>query len=634
VRSHWVESGVRCGAAASSFPLSFTTSASLWVASCFLLKLGALFPSPLKAEKMHVDAAYVASESSTCSLTMEADRRLASLGTTLNRAISVRVQDLASLAEELDWALQTLTLHRCRITALGNTIPPISSLPSEVLALIFSFANQRTEPSISRETPIRLSFAQVCRTWRAVALDTPSLWVRPLFRWPAFAQLMLSHARELPIVVECDLSEATKTKRRLISNGLEAACGRMAAVRRMELSGPADVLCEVLLTADSREASQLEMFNIDFSLPDNLSMPHTLRGSLTRFLLGKPPGYHFLQTHYVDDSGPMGDIMSWAPCAHLTELVLKGRTFVDISLGPLVAILKRTRRLQKLVLEGVYSDQHMFDAPNSFTDVPVALRDLRFIRLEEYISGSALLLERLALPPDVIIHLDDGNDESEGPEIEQALTVLATHVFPTDGWSLVSLRVEVEDISFSVQGTDESTKTRFVLRAHDSDTEFNEIFRNIIVRALPVEGCESLTLAIDHRSDVVGPDGEDWLSAFTRLHNIESVYLHDLAAVGFIEGLRLLRVRTQSPKLSALRKLEFYHVNLDMMIETEVRDDVGEWVASQALAIDILADAPQGSCRSGRDVVRPGLRQVLRNDETRDGRRPQVAWHHASPDGA
>jgi hypothetical protein len=106
-----------------------------------------------------------------------------------------------------------------------------------------------------------------------------------------------------------------------------------------------------------------------------------------------------------------------------------------------------------------------------------------------------------------------------------------------------------------------------------------------------VEGCQSLTLAIDHRFDVVCPGGEDWLSAFTRLHNIESVYLHDLAAVGFIGGLRMLRSRTQSPKLSSLRKLEFHHANLDMMIETEVRDDVGGWVASQALAIDILADA-------------------------------------------
>jgi hypothetical protein len=511
----------------------------------------------------------------------------------LNKVIPLRTDQLCYLVAEIDWALDALTHQKGRLRALRNTIPPISSLPSEILALIFSFANQRTEPHISLETPTRLSFAQVCRIWRTVALGTPSLWVRPMLWWPAFTKLMLTRARALPIVVECRFyAGIPKIRQRLIANSVEAACRSMARIRLMDLYGPGDVLSEIILDVESREATQLEVLRIEMSAPEILDMPRCLRGSLARFLLGQPPGRDSLWKRHFDNTGMIG-ISPFHPCSHLTELVLKGGTFVDTSLGQLLVILRGTCILQKLVLEGVYSDTDAFDTPSQPPDEQVQLERLRLIHLCEYISGSTLLLEHLSLPPDVMIHLDDGHEESDEPEITRVMTVLTPHLFSKDGRSLLSLRVEVEDAEFKVEGVDDFGITRLKFRAHwwDADTEFNHIFKGM-VRALPIDDCVSLTLAIDHRFLVVHPaDGENWCSAFARLHQLEALYLHDLAAMGFIQGLQILQSRAQSSPLPSLRKLELYHVDLAIEVPVISVDDTGPMITDQRAAIDFLEEA-------------------------------------------
>jgi hypothetical protein len=65
------------------------------------------------------------------------------------------------------------------------------------------FLNHRLMYDHSRvfEVPDKsfMSFAQVCRRWRHVALAARSLWVMPLFQWPTLAIEMISRAGDTPL---------------------------------------------------------------------------------------------------------------------------------------------------------------------------------------------------------------------------------------------------------------------------------------------------------------------------------------------------------------------------------------------------------------------------------------------------
>ncbi|KAI0056494.1 hypothetical protein BV25DRAFT_1786018, partial [Artomyces pyxidatus] len=83
-----------------------------------------------------------------------------------------------------------------------NSLAPVSSLPSEVLAIVFKFAYEHAS---SRENLSLLGWIEatyVCRRWRQVALDHLSLWGHiSLHASPAWIEVMLARSQSSPIFI-------------------------------------------------------------------------------------------------------------------------------------------------------------------------------------------------------------------------------------------------------------------------------------------------------------------------------------------------------------------------------------------------------------------------------------------------
>jgi hypothetical protein len=116
--------------------------------------------------------------------------------------------------------LRALATHRIaeleedllELKVFHNSLTPAVLLPPEVLCRIFSFhrgqhkaeelAHRRSKGSTSW-----IGITHVCRRWRDVAIDLPSLWSDLSFRYPAFTQIMLQRSKEVPLRIEHTFQE-------------------------------------------------------------------------------------------------------------------------------------------------------------------------------------------------------------------------------------------------------------------------------------------------------------------------------------------------------------------------------------------------------------------------------------------
>lgn len=142
----------------------------------------------------------------------------------------------------------------------------ISSLPEDILSIIFGKC--KPKPSFrTRDLPrILLSFSQVCRRWREVALNDPRLWTAIIFTSSSLARMMLERAQDAPLRIHAALDSADSFQNPFI----EDAIARHATVGTLYLSnvpqalkaqvaritGPMPILTELeLIVSDRAEYS-------------------------------------------------------------------------------------------------------------------------------------------------------------------------------------------------------------------------------------------------------------------------------------------------------------------------------------------------------------------------------------------
>lgn len=83
-----------------------------------------------------------------------------------------------------------------------NTERPISCIPAEVLSQIFFLFLDTSLPGQLTYSALPLiHLSQVCRFWRAAALDCPELWTQLDFSYPELTQTMLQRSRNAPLTV-------------------------------------------------------------------------------------------------------------------------------------------------------------------------------------------------------------------------------------------------------------------------------------------------------------------------------------------------------------------------------------------------------------------------------------------------
>ncbi|KAF9259132.1 hypothetical protein L218DRAFT_963902 [Marasmius fiardii PR-910] len=79
---------------------------------------------------------------------------------------------------------------------------PVMQLPNELLCTIFShLVSYLVSTHIERDRSNLLAFSYVCYHWRMIALETPSLWATPHFRFPSLAMEMLKRSGSTPLQI-------------------------------------------------------------------------------------------------------------------------------------------------------------------------------------------------------------------------------------------------------------------------------------------------------------------------------------------------------------------------------------------------------------------------------------------------
>ena len=117
----------------------------------------------------------------------------------LQQAINTEIK---ALDESIKAEIRSLELLKLR----RNARQPISSLPPEIFAAIFSFLCLPGIPPLGEKPPrnrARLRISHVCHQWRGIALNQPQLWSHVNFSTVSLtgATEMLDRAKSIPLYV-------------------------------------------------------------------------------------------------------------------------------------------------------------------------------------------------------------------------------------------------------------------------------------------------------------------------------------------------------------------------------------------------------------------------------------------------
>ncbi|KAF9475884.1 hypothetical protein BDN70DRAFT_923694 [Pholiota conissans] len=89
-----------------------------------------------------------------------------------------------------------------------NSLMPIASLPPEILGGIFAFVQVRDVDDRGRriEPLCWIALTHVCRRWRDIALDLPTLWVDLPIDYPEWVEEMIYRSNECSFIVDAVIS--------------------------------------------------------------------------------------------------------------------------------------------------------------------------------------------------------------------------------------------------------------------------------------------------------------------------------------------------------------------------------------------------------------------------------------------
>lgn len=295
-----------------------------------------------------------------------------------------------------------------------NAIAPVSKLPTELLGLIFEFAkghDERVEleggaPLTTKKTARTnlINITHVCRTWRAVALASPSLWADILVddhtsRFSS-ADAFLSRSQTMPLYLHASQMRGTDLARFLQGDGV--AC----RIRRFDLSW--DLFHDTPATKIELDAPLLECLTV---VASRALRPIDLVISNARLKA--------LAVSLRDD-------FIWTPkmsFSHVTHLYMDAVChywdYVPYGLGPLlIGVLMNMPALQYFHLVRLTAE--VFEEAEPEPELqPVALPHLRwFACVDSNPSASLRLLSYLLLPEQAFVYVGHGCGAREHTTLE------------------------------------------------------------------------------------------------------------------------------------------------------------------------------------------------------------------------
>lgn len=302
---------------------------------------------------------------------------------------------------------ESLHLAHALVQEAINTRCSVDRLPPEILGHIFSLVPSSlpthgfTAPSSARHTYDLLPLTQVCRRWRAIALDASSLW-------STICESSLTHtatgvfrarARRALLNVYLDGTHASA----VLSNLLAHDADDIAELRLCGLQNvPTARLASEFLASP---APKLKHAAIRCRARYSGPQASAAIASVAELWSGMAPNLETLELHDVPFL-PSNSFQS------LTVLTLVWDTTpVEWALSDLLALLEGAPLLERISLRGLPSDLHLRNSHSPDTPASIALPRLRTLEIGDC-RGSVcsvpllrLILAHLAVPVGASVRL-------------------------------------------------------------------------------------------------------------------------------------------------------------------------------------------------------------------------------------
>ena len=443
---------------------------------------------------------------------------------------------------------------------------PIDRLPAELLAVIFEtladslfqdplwdISNEfptHATPSVSVYSWVRVT--QVCKPWRAIALDCASLWTRILVGTLKSERAMALHSQQSLLTVRADCTAIIPRldHRSQVPPILNDVARRIARVRTLELKvDKTSVRGMFRLFSSVTQTPSLHSLRFDSDDTYNQQMPCS--------------GWSMPNLKSLDIRAPLADI--WRPfmrrsLRHLSLESFTSKSTTAVLNGtaeslPLLDILAELPLLRSLVLRlDAYTG-----SLESRSIVRTALPELRLLEVSGHLGHCVTILDHLTIPNDATIILNSSKNcyrrgtHYFGPNASHCVIVLDDLL--SSGCSALGAR-EPTAISLAVE------ENRFLrLRGWLSGSKHNfdnADFKPIIDITLPCRESDAdirrilsicsfrrvRCLQLGPMSDLLGPFGAPytvivWFNILSRLRDITQLRLRSLEDPVFWIGLLL-----------------------------------------------------------------------------------------------
>ena len=464
------------------------------------------------------------------------------------QAIDTEIESLEESIREL----------RCR-----NSLAPISSLPTEIIAIIFSILRLSNAPLAGgkRDHLAWLRVTHVCHQWRWIALNNPLFWAHIDFTNITLAGVveMLARAENAPLHLEAWLTSLRRGNTRFNAFKKELQ-SRITNICRLEIGADAFFIRKTLKQLAS-PAHTLESLSLStqaiyqLRTTSRASIPDTLFG-------GTAPRLSFLELHKCN--------ICWK------SPLLKGLRHLEIygpsqrarpSLSVWLDALDEMPQLKELVLRSASPIAPPFPLNIERT---VTLPYLTHLNISASSGDCALALSHLVLPALTRLCITARSDRSDGGDVPKFLRYVVQHAHgPQDAQPLqnVLIRGEREHIGiFAGPDTDteednwpfwltDMTKhrPRLALSVTCREWWLSDTYIMILdeaIAALPLDNLRKLTV-----QNQTSLDKQFWLYHALRWPLLKCVRLAPLAARGLREMILEDNGRHECPLLPSLTTL-------------------------------------------------------------------------------
>ena len=324
--------------------------------------------------------------------------------------------------QAIDAEIKTLAESIRVLSQRRNALAPVSSLPPEVFAAIFSFLRVPVASSLTwRKKPNHLAWlcvAHVCHQWREIALNQPLFWSHVNFTAFSSAGVaeILTRAKTAPLYIEARVPSRLwdDARFRASQNELQARASRIC---HLSMSAETEHLRQTLegLVSPAPTLEYLSLSTESGSEYSKVSIPDTLFDGTT-------PRLSFLE---------LGNcVISW------NSPLLKGLTFLDIrgphtgempSLSVWLDALDKMPQLKTLTLHS--ASPIALSGPSRSSDVErtITLPFLTHLDISNSARNCGLALAHLVLPALTRLCLKVTSDRKDGRDVQKVLPHFSRH---------------------------------------------------------------------------------------------------------------------------------------------------------------------------------------------------------------